>query len=143
MKNYRSWLITSVVFQLLTAGVHSIALFVTPLPQNDTEKQLFDLMQNYRSDMGAGFSPSTFELMTALSSCFTLVYLMGGLTTWFLLRKKVAVDILKGVIGIQVLILGTCFFIMLFLTFLPPVVLTGIVFFCLSASYFLLAKRSS
>lgn len=95
-------------------------------------------MTTYKADMGGGFKPSTYELMTALSSCFTLLYLFGALVTGYLLRKKVSAGILKGIVGLSVLIFGICFGIMFFLTFLPPIILTGIVFLFLAISYFMI-----
>lgn len=136
LKRYTFWLWMAVVFQLLTAVVHSISLFVKPVPQNETERQLFDLMMNYRSDAGAGFQPSMANIVTALSSCFTLLCALGGLTNIYLLRKKVAVGILKGITGIQALIFGACFIMMLVFTFLPPIVLTGLIFLFLTAGFF-------
>ena len=78
LKRYNFWLWVVVVFQLLTALAHSLSFIVTPVPLNDTEKQLLDLMTNYRLDMGAGFHRSTNNLFMALSACFPLLYLFGG-----------------------------------------------------------------
>lgn len=139
-KRHTFWLWTTVVFQLLTAAIHSTSFFVASVPQNETERQLIELMNTYRQDLGAGFQPSTREILTALSSCFTLVYLLGGLSNAFLLRKRAAADILKGIVGINVLIFGACFVIMFFYTFLPPIILTGLVFLFLIVSYFLIQR---
>ena len=126
LKRYTFWLWTAVVFLLLTGAIHSVSFFVSPTAQNETERQLFALMMTYKQDMGSGFHPTMWNLFTALSSCFTFLYLLGGLTLAYLLKKKVAPDTLKGVVVIHLLVMGVCFTIMAALTFLPPIVLTGL-----------------
>jgi hypothetical protein len=137
LKRYTFWLWTAVVFQLLTAAVHSVGLFLSPAPQTDTERQLIELMTKYRMDLG-GFHQTMGNLMTALSSCFSFLYLLGGLTNVFLLRKKAGPDILKGSVGIHLIVFGACFAVMAFLTFPPPIIMTGLVFIFLVISYVLI-----
>ena len=141
MKRYRFWLWLAVVFLLLTALIHSVTLFLQPAAQNETERQLFDLMASYKQDFGAGFRRSTKELVTALSACFSFVCLLGGLTLAFLLRKQAEVPIMKGVVGIHVLVFGICFALMAVFTFLPPIVLTGLIFLSLLLAYFLIPRQ--
>jgi len=135
MKRFTFWLWLAVVFQLLIVAVHSIGLFIPPSPANETEHQLFNLMLNYKQDMGAGFHRSIWNLFTALSSCFSLLCLLGGLINIYLLKKKVDVSVVKGLVGIQVLVFGICFGVMVALTFLPPIALTGFVFISLLGAY--------
>ena len=141
LKRYRFWLWLAVVVLFLTALIHATSLFLTPAAQNETERQLFDLLANYRQDFGAGFKRSTNELFTALSACFSLVCLLGGLTLAFLLRKQAEVRIMKGVLGIHVLVFGICFAVMAVFTFLPPIVLTGLIFLSLLLAYFLMPRQ--
>jgi hypothetical protein len=141
LRRYRFWLWLAVAFLLLTALIHSMTLFLQPGPQNETQRQLFDLMASYKQDFGAGFKRSTKELVTALSACFSLVCLLGGLTLAFLLRKQAEVRIVKGVVGIHVLVFGICFAVMAVFTFLPPIVLTGLIFLSLLLAYFLIPRQ--
>jgi len=127
LKRYTFWLWLAVVFLFLTGTIHGIALFVTQTPTNDTERQMLDLVLNYKKDMGAGFHRSLWNLFTALSACYTFVSFLGGLTLAFLLKKKAPVGILKGVVGIHVIIFIGVFGVMLAFTFLPPIVLSGLV----------------
>jgi hypothetical protein len=127
LKRYTFWLWMAVVFMLFTGAVHSISFFVNPVPQNEIERQLIDLMKTYKNDFGAGFHPTMGNLFTALSSCFSLLCLLGGLTNAYLLRKKVDAQIMKGFVGINLLVFGICFVMMLVFTFLPPVVMTGLI----------------
>ena len=141
LKRYRFWLWLAVVFLFLTALIHATSLFLQPAAQNETERQLFDLLANYRQDFGAGFKRSTKELVTALSACFSFLCLLGGLTLAFLLRKQAEVRIMKGVVGIHVLVFGICFAVMAVFTFLPPMVLTGLIFLSLLLAYFLMPRQ--
>lgn len=125
-----------IVCQLLTGVFHSISLFVDPAPKNETEKQLLGLMNDYHMPDGMGFNPSFSSLFLALSACFSLLCFMGAWINIYLLKKKVAVDIVKGLIGIQVFIFAACFAMMALFTFLPPVICTGLIFAGCLASYF-------
>src|SRR5699024_799538 len=98
LRRYRFWLIAAVLFMFLTAGLHSISFFVDPDITNETQRQLHELLHNYREDMGAGFSRSFFDLFTALSACYPLMCILGGLTLGYLLMKHVEPALMKGVI---------------------------------------------
>jgi len=143
LKRYTFWLWVAVTLQLITCVVHSLSLFVAPVPGNPTEAQLLDLMTNYKMDMGAGIYRSFFDLFRALSSCFSLLCLLGGLTNIYLLKRKVEGGIIKGLVGIQVLVFGICLAMMSLFTFLPPIILTGLVFLTLTATYFTAPDRAS
>lgn len=133
MRNYKTWFTTAIIFQFITAAIHSLSFFNSPVPQNEQERMLFDLMRSYRRDL-AGMSVSTEELMLALSACFTLLYLFGGLVNNFLLRRSQDTGLHRGVLRINVLVFGVCFVLMAVFTFWPPIILTGLVwlFLCLA-----------
>ncbi len=135
------WIKAAAIAQLLTAAFHSISLFISPQPENDTEKQLYDLMANYKPDAGAGFHPSVSNLFTALSSCFTLLCLYGGVMIFYLL-KKISKGAIKGLLNINLLVFGACFAMMAIFTFLPPVILTGLIVLCLIIARLLIAKET-
>src|SRR6476620_8117698 len=104
LKRYTFWLTAAVLFMFLTAGVHSISFFVTPGITNETQRQLHELLHNYREDMGAGFNRSFFDLFTALSACFPLLCMLGGLTLGHLLLRHAEPALMKGIIGINLAI---------------------------------------
>jgi hypothetical protein len=137
-----TWIKTAATFQILTGLIHSVGLFVTPEPKNETERQLIELMDTYRIDAGAGFTPSTSELFLALSSCMTLLCLFGGILNWYLVKKLDAAT-MKGVLNINILIFGACFIIMAALTFLPPIICTGLIFVSLLAARLSYSKTAS
>ncbi|HRD07016.1 MAG: hypothetical protein U0V54_06635 [Saprospiraceae bacterium] len=117
------------ILLLLTAGLHSLSFFSDPNPVNETEKQLVDLMQNYKSDMGAGFHRSMEDLLISVSACLTLLCLLGGLIILYLSKAGLEPRILKGVMSIHAVIFGIAFVVMLIFAFLPPIVCIGLIFF--------------
>jgi hypothetical protein len=143
LKRHTFWLWTAVALLLVTTLAHTSSLFVTPAPANDTERQLLDLMANYKSDLGGGFHRSMTQIVTALSACFSLVCLLGALTLGYLARKQADLALLKGVAGIHALVFGIVFALMAAFTFWPPIILTGLIFGCLTATWLLLPKRAT
>lgn len=141
LKRYRFWLWTGIVFLSLTALIHFSTLFIQPTPQNETERQLVDLFANYKQDFGAGFERSMKDIFIALSACFSLVCFLGALTLGYLARRKAEIGILKGVVGIHVLVFGICFAVMAVFTFLPPIVLTGLILTSLLIAYLLMPQQ--
>ena len=137
LKRYRFWLIAAVLFQFLTAVLHTISFFVAPHAENETEAQLNTMMRTYRQDMGAGFVRTPWDLLTALSTCLPLLCLLGGLTLGYLLIKHVEPSLMKGVIGINLAIFLVSLIIMFFFAFIVPVVLVGLIVINLLAAYLL------
>src|SRR5438067_517579 len=117
LKRYTFWLAAAIIFQFVNAVIHTISLFINLTPQNETERQLIDLLTNYRFDLGVGFHPTFGDMFTALSSCLTFVCLLGGLTLGYLLLKHAEPNILKGIVGINVIVFGGIFVVMAMFTF--------------------------
>ena len=143
LKRYTFWLTAAILFQFVTAGLHSISFFVAPDLKNDTERQLHTLITTYREDMGSGFAPTFWNLFTALSACFPLLCLLGGFTLGYLLIKHTEPSLMKGIIAINLAIFTVCFIVMFFLTFLPPVVMTGLIVLNLLLAYIFCPKIES
>jgi hypothetical protein len=143
LKRYTFWLWLAVVFLLLSGLIHSITLFISPVPANETERQLLNLMMNYKQDMGFGFHKSMWSLFTTLSSCFTFVCLLGGLTIAYLLKKHAPASILKGVVGIHLLIFTACLVMIVIFAFLPPIVLAGLIVLFLAIGLITIPTQSS
>ena len=143
LKRYTFWLSAAVIFQLITAVVHSLSFFLKPVPENETEQQLLGLLGSFQNDLGAGFHRSYADLFTALSSCFSFLCLLGGLTLGYLLIKQTEPSVMKGVIGINVIVFGAVFVVMAVFTFLPPIILTGLIFINLLAAYLVVPKIES
>lgn len=117
----RFWVIGLITFQTITGIAHTIGLFVNVAPVNETEKQLLDLTTNYYRDMGMGINRSTYELVFAVSSCFSLLCFFGAVSNFYFRNNFELV----GFLGVQLIFFGVLFGIMLAYTFLPPIILTG------------------
>src|SRR5262245_44440575 len=127
LKRFTFWLWLAAALMFLCGTVHAIGLFIDPTPQNEAEGQLFNLMNNVKLDLGAGFHRSMMNLFIALSSSFSLLCFFGGLVNLLVLKKNAGLEILRGVLLIDLLIFGVGFLVMAFLTFLPPIIATGLI----------------
>ncbi len=143
LKRYTFWFTAAVLFQLLTGVLHSLSLFLTPEPRNDIERQLLELLTTYKMDAGAGFTPTYYNLMTALSSCFTFLCLFAGMVNGYLLIKHTEPSVMRGIIAINVGIFGFLFAVMAYFTFLPPIIFTGLIFANLVAAFVVVPRIES
>lgn len=129
------FLYTTAGLQLLTACIHSLSFVAEQKPSNETEVQLLQLMNNYKMDAGAGFNPTMHDLFTAMSACFALLCLLGGLINLYLVRKCKDQSLIKALLGISSFISAVCFIVMFVFTFLLPVILTGLIALCSLLAY--------
>ena len=143
LKRYTFWFTAAVIFQLLTGLFHLLSLFIKPEPSNETERQLLTLMTTYKMDAGAGFAPTFSNLFTALSSSFTFLCIFAALINGYLLWKHTEPSVMKGIIGINVVIFGAVFAVMAYFTFLPPILCTGLIFVNLLAAFIVVPKIES
>ena len=143
LKRYTFWLWTAVVLQFLTAAIHATSLFVSPVPANETERQLHELIITYQKDLGGGFVRTFADLFTALSSCFSFVCLLGGLVSAYLLKKRASTEIVGGITLIELIVFSAIFAVMVVFTFLPPIILTGLIVLTLLIGYLMLKLQTS
>ena len=102
---------------LIIGAVHSISLFQKLLPANDTEKQLLDLMSNYKFDL-AGSLRSMDNLLTGFSMSFMLAALAFG--TFDLLLSRERAGLLKRVALMNILWLAAMTAVSLRFFFIVP-----------------------
>ena len=140
MKRYTFWFKTAVVFQLLSGLIHSVSFFVTQTAENETERQMLNLITTYKMDLGAGFHPTFSNLFTALSSCFTFLCLFAALTNGYLLWKQTEPSVMKGIIAINLIVFGAAFAVMAYFTFILPIVCMGLIFINVLAAFLLVPK---
>ena len=140
LRRYTFWLSAACLFQLLTAALHSISFITPPHMENESEVQLHTLMTTYNFDLGGGFHPSMWNLFTAVSTCFLLLCVLSALTNGYLMYKQAGPEIMRGILAINLVIFGVCFLVMAMFSFLPPVVLTGLIFINLLAAFLVLPK---
>lgn len=135
-KKFPFWIWGTIIVQLLTAFFHSLSFFIKPEPKNETEKQLYDLMNNYKPDAGMGFHPSLANLFTGLSICFTLICIFAALLNWYFKKNNLAAAMWKGFLLIQTVVFAAVFCAMLVFTFFPPVICTALIFIFVTGAYF-------
>ncbi|MBL0113121.1 MAG: hypothetical protein IPP42_20725 [Saprospiraceae bacterium] len=98
---------------------------------------MIDLFTNYKQDLGMGFNRSMYDLFRGLSACFTLICILGGWVNLYFLKNDLSAHLWKGLLKIEIIVFGALFLVMLFFTFLPPIVLTGLIFTAAIASRYL------
>jgi len=135
------WLKAAIALQFVTGIFHLLSFISSPDPKNDSEKQLFDLMTNYKFDLGSGFLRSMEDLMNSFSIAFALFLFFSGILNLFLLRSNLPKKTMKGVIMINFLAYLICFIAMSLLTFLPPIICTGLIVTMLLIAYLQLNKE--
>ncbi len=102
---------------LIIGAVHSISFFQPLLPANDTEKQLLDLMSNYKFNL-AGSLRSMDNLLTGFSMSFMLAALALG--AFDLLLSGERADLLKRATLMNILWLATMTAVSLRFFFIVP-----------------------
>jgi hypothetical protein len=137
LSNFSFWIWGTVIAQLLTAIFHSISFFVKEKPGNETEKQLIDLVKDYKIDMGAGIKRSFGQLYVGVSTCFSMIYILGAALNWYFLQSGISPVVGKGFILIELVVYGIVFLLQVKFTFLPPIIVTGLVFLFLAGTYFI------
>lgn len=142
MKKYTTWLKTAAIFQFIAVIIHATSFFVELPLNNETEKQLSTLLDTYKFDLGAGFHRTMSELTLVFSACFLLVNLLGGLLNWYLLRKNIDPEIMKGVITINLIVFGILLGLTITFTFLLPIISIGLIVLFLILSMFTVRKNS-
>jgi len=142
MKKNSTWLKTAAIFQFINVIIHITSFFIAPAPSNETEKQLFTLMDTYQFDLGAGFHRTMSELTLVFSACLILLCLLGGLLNWYLLRKKIEPGIMKGVITINLIVFGILSGLTIIFTFLLPIISIGLIVLFLILSLLTINKNS-
>ena len=75
------------VLLLIMGAVHSLSLIKGPVPSNDTERQLLNLMSNYKFNL-LGSMRSMENLMTGFSIAFMLAALGFGALDFVLRRES-------------------------------------------------------
>jgi hypothetical protein len=143
LKRYTFWLTAAVLFQFLSGIVHSISLFIAPSGDGDIEQQMISLITTYKMDLGAGFHPTFFNLFTALSSSLSFLFFFAALTNAYLLWKRTGPNVMKGIIGINVVIFGLLLAVVAYFTFLLPIVSVGLIFINLLAAFIVVPKIES
>lgn len=137
----RVWMKIGAVVLFLTAAAHLAGhLAGAPEPANDQERQLLDLMQNYKMDLG-GMERSTKEILDGFSLSYSVFLFFAGLGTFVVVRSRddaavqTAAILLAGLTGVQ-LALAVAYFI------IPPIVCLAVAWICFVVAIPLLGRRA-
>jgi len=119
---------------IATCFIHLVGLFQEFTPANETERQLIDLMTNYKVVFGS-FSFTMGSLQEGFSLCFSLLFLWAGglsLVLSYQLAGQQRILFNVGIINTVALVMGTTISIIYF--FPPPTICFAIAlaFFALS-----------
>ena len=122
---------TGAVWLVLLGLVHSLSLFQKPVPANETEKQLLDLMANYKF-MLMGSERSMANLIQGFSISFLLAALGLGVLDLLLARERAG--LLKRVALINALWLAAMAAVSLRYFFVLPTsfLMAGLLIFALA-----------
>ncbi|MGE5107688.1 MAG: LIC_13387 family protein, partial [Sphingobacteriales bacterium] len=115
---------------------------ISPSPKNNTEKQMLDLIMNYKMDLGAGFERSWYQIYTSISICFTFLFLSFATVNWFFKKMNIGAGLWRGLLLIETILFGLVLLVTVTFTFLPPIICTGLIFLFALGSY-LSAKTKS
>jgi hypothetical protein len=135
LSNFSFWISGVIITQFLTAFFHSLSFIAKPKPKNETEKQLLDLMANYKLDMGGGIKKSFKNLFVGVSICFTTIHIFGGVLNWYFVKMGITPELWNGLLLIQLVVYGFIFLMQVRFTFWPPIIVTGLVFVFLLGAY--------
>jgi len=141
MKRYATLLKATAIIQIIAALIHLPSLFIWLPPKNDTEKQLFTLLDTYKFDMGLGFHRTLGEMTLVFSASLCLLGLLAGLINWHLFRKNVDVQTMKGVININLLLFGILFILTMVFAFWLPIFVTGLIVLFLGLTRSAMTKK--
>ncbi len=108
---------TGAVALLLLGLVHSLSLFQKRVPANDTERQLLDLMSNYKFNLMRSFR-SMAEMLRGFSVSFMMAALGFGVFDLLLSRERAG--LLKRVALINIIWLATMTAVSLHYFFIVP-----------------------
>ena len=128
------------VWLLVLGAVHFLSLVKPLAPQNDTERQLIDLMTNYRFNL-AGSMRSMGELMTGFSVSFMLAALVMGALALTLRRQPAA--LLKRVTLVYLAWLAAMAAVTIRYFFIFPTTFLVIALILFLASWFTLRPETS
>lgn len=125
---------------LATGAIHSLSFLNEPQPQNDSERQLFDLLKNYRFDL-AGTMRSMQELLNFFSLSMTFLCLFAGIVNLLVVKHFDNEALAKKVVAFNA-IFWTVYLVPLYLlTFLPPQVCFTVAWVGYAAAYWFFQKR--
>ena len=125
---------------VLLGLVHTLSLIHDPVPANETERQLFDLMNTYRFNL-MGSMRSMSDLMRGFSMAFTVASI--GLGTLDLILARERVGLLKRIALVNVIWLAALVGIALRYFFAAPLSFQVVTLVLFVAAWFTLPAEGT
>lgn len=126
---------------LATGAIHLLSFLRKPEPANDTERELFNLLQNYRFDLGAGTTRSMEELLNFFSLSMSLLCFFGGILNLILAKHFENEALAKKVVTFNAVFWAIYLVPLYLLTFLPPQVCFTIAWLGFAAAFLFFNRR--
>jgi hypothetical protein len=120
---------TGTVIQLLSVPIHFLGMLRRkPVPANEQEKMLQDLLHNYRFNLGAGFVRSMGDFLTGFGVVYGVFILFFGLINVFAIRQVDDSRFLVTLVWLNVLCMALVTAIAFKFFFLPPLLFSAVPF---------------
>jgi hypothetical protein len=126
---------------LATGVIHLLSFLNQPQPANESERQLFDLLQNYRFDLSAGTTRSMEELLNFFSLSMSLLCFFGGILNLILAKHFDNEALAKKVVTFNAIFWAAYLVPLYLLTFLPPQVCFTVAWLGFAAAFVFFKKR--
>lgn len=137
-KSYKFWFKAGSWALLVTGLLHSLSLINKPVPTNDTERQLLDLMMNYRL---GGVDRTMYDLFFFFSLCLTMFSLFTASLNLLFAKYYMPTEHDRKFIT-ATLIFWTIFLVPLCLfTFIVPIVCYAVCWLFFLVAFLLIPKK--
>ena len=140
--NYKTFFKFGSWVLIATAGIHMLSFIGQPEPANETERQLLDLMRNYKQDLGFGIMRITQDIFNFLSLCMPFLCLFAGISNLLLVRHFDNAEIAEKIVTFNAVFWTVLLVPLYALTFLPPEVCFTLAWLGFAAAFFAFKKRS-
>lgn len=120
LRGFRPLFYTGTLIELITVPVHLFGMLHKQVPSNDQEKMLYDLLHNYRFDLGAGFVRTMSDFLIGFGLIYAVFFLVLGLINVFAIRQAGDSAFLRTLCWLNMLLLAACTLLALKYFFLVP-----------------------
>lgn len=128
MRAFRSMFYTGTVVQLISVAVHFFGMSRKHEPAGGQEKALYDLMHNYRLDLGAGFVRTMSDFLTGFGLVYGVFVLFLGLINLFAIRQAANWPFLRSLCWLNAVCMVIVSAIAFRFFFLPPLLFAAVPF---------------
>lgn len=128
MRAFRSMFYTGTVVQLISVAVHFFGMSRNHEPAGGQEKALYDLMHNYRFDLGAGFVRTMSDFLTGFGLVYGVFVLFLGFINLFAIRQAGDSRFLRSLCWLNAVCMAIVSAIAFRFFFLPPLLFAVVPF---------------